>query len=152
MKNGKQIGIALGVALVALGAAYGIGRVQTAGRIDEAERRAATAASTSASAVDVARVNLDICRGNVTRLEARRQLDLALIALDERNFGIAQERLDAARAFLASTKGADPELAKLAADVEATKLVAAEDLGDQRKRLLGFLKRLDELVPPPKSP
>ncbi len=152
MKNAKQIGIAIGVGLVALAAAYGVGRLQTAGRVDDAERRASAAASASATAVDVARANLDVCRGNVTRLEARRQLDLALIALEERNFGIAQERLESSRAFLAATKGGDPELAKLAGEIEATKLVAAEDLGDQRKKLLGLLKRLDELVPAPKNP
>jgi hypothetical protein len=150
--GGKQIAIGVSAALVAVGVAYGVGRVQGSGQIDQAESRARAAASASASAVAASNVAVDIERGKVARLEARRRLHLAIIALEDRNFGIAQEHIGAAQAFLASAKGADPEVQKLVADLGSFKVVASEDVGEERKVVLAFCKRLDDAMPPPKAP
>jgi hypothetical protein len=150
MATGKQTAIFVSVALVCVGAAYGVGRMQTAGKIDEANKRALAAESASASAASSVRMQLEIEKAIVSRLEARRRLHQAVIALDERNFGTAQEHLAAAKTLLASAKGTDPELAKLSADIDALKLVATEDVGEQRTKVLAIVKRLDELVPPAK--
>ncbi|MBI2388702.1 MAG: hypothetical protein HYV09_03710 [Deltaproteobacteria bacterium] len=152
MANGRNIAIGVGVALVTAAGAYGVGWYQGKSRADDAERRAVAASSASASAVSSAGVTLDVERGKVARLEARRRLHLAMIALEDRNFGIAQEHVGSARAFLASAKGADPELQKLGGELEAFKIVATEDVGDQRKALLAFCKRVDDAMPPPKAP
>jgi len=152
MASGKEIAIGVSAAVVAVGLAFGVGRYQGSGRIEDAERRAGVAASASASAVAASSVSADIERGKVARLEARRRLHLAIIALEDRNFGISQEHVAAAKAFLVSAKGADPEVQKLGADLEAFKVVATEDVGEQRKALLAFCKRLDDAMPPPKAP
>ena len=145
--SGKGIGIGVVVALVGIGAAYGVGRLQGRAEVRDAENRAAAAASASASAVALAGVAADIERGKVARLEARRRLHLAMIALDEKNFGIAQDHLVAAKGFLTSAKGSDNELGKLASEIEAMKIAAADDVTEPRAKLLGWVKRIDELMP-----
>ena len=91
---------------------------------------------------------LEIERGKVARLEGRRRLHLALVALEDRNFGIAQEQLGAARTSFVGASGADPELAKIATELEAYKVVATDDVGEQRKKLLDWCRRVDNLMPP----
>lgn len=150
--GGKQIAIGVSAAVVAIGVAWGIGRFQGNAKVEEAERRASAAASASASAVAASSVAAEVERGKVARLEARRRLHLAIIALEDRNFGIAQEHVAAAKAFLLAAKGGDPEVQKLATDLDAFKVVATEDVGDQRKAILAFCKRLDDAMPPPKAP
>jgi hypothetical protein len=148
MATGKQVAIGVSIALVAIAGAYGVGRMQTAAKIDDAEKRAQAADSARAAASASVQVQLSIEKAKVARLEARRRLHMAVIALDERNFGTAQEQLASAKAWLVAAKGEDPELSKLAADIDATKVVATEDVGDQRTKLLAMIKRLDQLVPP----
>jgi hypothetical protein len=148
MANAKGIGIGVVVALACAGAAYGVGRFQGSEKVHDAEARASAAASQSASAVGSTRVALDIERGKVARLEGRRRLHLAIIAMEDRNFGIADENLAAARKNLAGAAGGDPELAKVATDLEGLKIVATDDIGEQRKKLLDLCRRIDNLLPP----
>ena len=148
--SNKGIAIGVVVALATAGAAYGVGRFQGNVRVADAEQRANAATSASASAMALSSVATDIERGKVARLEGRRRLHLAIIALDDRNFGIAQDHLTAARAHFGSAKGKDPELDKLGTEIEAFKIVATDDVGEQRKKVLEWAKRLDELMPPAK--
>lgn len=145
----KGIAIGVGVALLAVGAAYGAGRFQGAAQVDEADRRASAASSASANAVASTRVALDIERGKVSRLEGRRRLHLALLALEERNFGIAQEQLATARKELAGAAGSDNELTKITAELDAFKVVATDDVGAQRTKLLDWCRRLDATLGAP---
>jgi len=146
--NAKATAIGVGVALLFVGAAYGVGRFQGAAKVSEAESRASAASSASASAVASNRVALDIERGKVARLEGRRRLHLAIVAVEDRNFGIADEHLAAARKNFAGAAGGDTELAKIAAELEAFKVVATDDVGEQRKKLLDWCRRVDNLMPP----
>lgn len=146
----KGVGIGVVVALVGIGAAYGVGRYQGNVLVKDAEARAAAAASGSTSAVALASVSADIERGKVARLEARRRLHLAMIALDEKNFGIANDHVAAARAHLLAAEGSDNELGKLAGELEQMKIVAADDVTEPRNKLLAWIKRIDELMPPAK--
>ncbi len=150
MANVKGIAIGIGVAIAAAGIAYGVGRYQGEARVTEAEQRALSAGSASSAAVLGSKVSVDVERGKVARLEARRRMHLALIALDDRNFGTAQEHVTIARSWLASAKGADVEVLKLGADLEAFKVVASEDVGEQRTKMIALCKRLDDLLPPGK--
>lgn len=122
----------IGVSSIAL--AYGIGRLQGLSDAREAMERAE---------------NLE---ARVAHLEARRSLDRSLRALDARNFGIAQEHLDAASTLLqSSTAEPVPELAALMEEVAGAQIVAAGDFGPQRQRLQGLIDRFDRIVPRPEA-
>lgn len=150
MAAAKPIAIAASIAVACVAVAYGVGRMQGATKVDDAEKRLHAVESASASAAAGVHMQLEVERAKVARLEARRRLDMAKTALDEHNFGTAQEHLASAKAWLASAKGSDPELDKLSADIDALKLVATEDVGEQRAKVSALCKRLDELVPPGK--
>jgi hypothetical protein len=148
--SGKGIGIGVVVALAVAGAAYGAGRFQGKAQVEDADRRAALATSASASAMTNANVLVDIERGKVARLEARRRLHIALLALEDKNFGIAQEHLTAARGHLAAAKGGDNEMTKIGSEIEQFKVPTTEDLTEPKKKILEWCKRLDEAMPPTK--
>jgi hypothetical protein len=134
-----------GVAVVVLGTAYATGRLQTASKISDAEERAGAANQ----ARDRTSEDLRGERAEVLRLEARRRLHLALLALEDRNFGIAQAHVDAAAGLLAQgSSGAPAGIGDLQRELAAARLVATEDLGQQRQRLLDVVRRFDTLEPP----
>jgi hypothetical protein len=141
----KRFAIWSGAVLAALGAAYGVGRFQTAQLIDAAEKRTAQALETGKATEQT----LIAERNNTKKLEARRQLHLALIALDQRNFGIAQERLAQASQLLSGHSTG--ELEAVRAQLAASKLVATEDLEAQRGKILDLLRRFDAALPPVKA-
>ena len=88
----NRIIIALVVALVIIVVAYGVGLGQgmrQARAVREMQR-------TAEDQRDAARLEVTTRDATIRELEARRQLHLALMALDERNFGIAQKHLNAA--------------------------------------------------------
>ncbi len=121
----KRALIKFGVLLALLGGAYGFGRCQSA----------------QASSV------LEQVRLRAQQLEARRQLHLALMALEDRNFGTAQKTLSLAGSMLA--KGEPSEgLAKLAGEIANYKFMAGEDISTDRQKLIGWTLRFDELVKP----
>ena len=141
----KTVAVGTAVALVLSLAAYVAGRVQTASRIEDALGRATAADKLR----EQTNVELAHERAKVSRLEARRRLHLALLALDDRNFGIAQGELSAAAALLArGPSESGSELEKLTRDIVAARLVATEDVAVQRQRLLDWARRFDRLVPP----
>jgi len=82
-------------------------------------------------------------------MEARRQVSLALSSVDNRNFGMAQGAVHRAARYLVAARP-EGELSQLAGALDAYRLVATEDLGEQRRQLLAWLGRLDVLVPPSK--
>ncbi len=99
----------------------------------------------------VARADLAERDRGIAQLEARRQLHLALLALDERNFGIAQQHLAQAGTLL-SAPGTPADVSTLGGQVKALTVVAAGDIGQQRAQLLDLARRFDVLVPPPALP
>lgn len=129
--------------LAALGAAYGAGRLQTSQKIDAA--REETAGVTRAK--QATEQTLTEERSKVHRLEARRQVHLALLALEKRNFGIAQEHLERAAKLLAGHVSG--ELESVRASLASFKLLATEDLEAQRGRLLEVTRRFDAALPAP---
>jgi hypothetical protein len=138
--------LVLGVSVVLLvGFAYGLGRLQTEGRIRDAQQ-AVEASSASASAQ---RALLDKTQKRVAELEARRRMALAQVALDERNFGIAEGHLHAAGVLLAQA-ASSRELVELGEQLSRARLAASEDLGAERKAIAGWARRFDERVPPVK--
>ncbi|GAC1299416.1 MAG: hypothetical protein NVS3B20_20800 [Polyangiales bacterium] len=151
MANARGIAIGVGAGLVVAALAYGVGRAQGSAGVDDAERRAATATATSSSAVAAVQGVLEGERNRSALLEARRRLHLAIVALDERNFGIAQEQLDGAHAILVSVERTDPSLQEFAKDLAALKLAASDDVGEQRVKVLALCKKLDARMPTTKK-
>jgi len=84
----------------------------------------------------------------ISHLEARRQLHLALLAVDARNFGTAQQHLDGAATQLNTPGAAAGDLAALRQQIDGMNVVAAGDMESQRQQVLGFVQRFDQLVPP----
>ena len=141
----KKVAIVGGVALATLATAYGVGRLQGAANTRAADERAQGEVDKREQTEGA----LASEKARVQRLEARRRLHLALLALDDRNFGIAQEHVTAAGKLLtASAPEKDSELSKLASEITSEKLVATEDLGVQRGRLVGWARRMDAAMPP----
>ena len=144
---GKRAAILIIGALVLVGMAYGSGLRTSTKRLAEAKQellRVQTQADAARS--DVARRDTTI-----RQLEARRQLHLALIALDERNFGTAQGNLNAS-AILLGNAGGDDEMAALTKQIRGTNLVAAADFSGERQQVLEFARRLDAAIPPDSLP
>ena len=129
------------VLIFAAGAAYVAGRVQTSSLIDTAEKQAETAEQK----VETQKAEAGQLNQLLLRYEARRQMHLVLIALEERNFGIAKEHLAAATASLQKSAPVPAsELAKLVEAMSKYQLVAREDLSTERAVVQGWSKRLDQ--------
>jgi uncharacterized protein HemX len=124
--------------------AYAIGRLQTHGQIEQADAAAqkAQAAAQAAKAESAAKDAV------VRRLEARRLLGQAATALEERNFGIADAALSTSAELLARSRvGSSPALVELEQEMVKFRPVATEDVGVQRARVTGWIKRFDRIVP-----
>jgi hypothetical protein len=132
----KRALIVLAAMVASAGIAYLVGRLQTAGLIHTAEAQTQQAVEAKSSAERA-----------LLRLEARRRLHLCVVALDQRNFGIAEQHLSLAARLLASSKP-EGELEALRARIAGLKLPATDNVGEERKQVLDFAAKLDELVPP----
>ena len=141
----KRVLILSGAIVAGLGAAYGGGRLQGHAAVGESEERVGKA---EAEAQSIKR-DLDAAKAKATQLDARRHLHLALMSMEQRNFGIAQEHVTNAGALLQSTSP-EGELKKLADEIRAFKLTASEDQSKERQALLGFAEKLDKILPPAK--
>lgn len=132
-------------ALVFVAIAYGVGRMQMAPKVKGAEQRAASAAQGAASAKQKESAE----HAKVLQLEARRRLDLALLALDDRNFGIAQADLKAAAGLIeAGHPPKDSALRKLSTEIEKINITVSQDLASERAQIIDLIKRFDRIVPP----
>ena len=125
-----------GVMILAAGASYVTGRIQTAARVDQAEKAATQQNDELATQKRL-----------LLRYEARRRLHLVLIALEAQNFGIAKEhQAAAARLLLQSQPEHASELFKLQDVMTKYQLVAKEDLSTERAVVLEWAKRLDQVL------
>jgi hypothetical protein len=140
----KRVLAGLGAFLASVSIAYAAGRVQTRTQIQDAESHAKDLDTKRLAGVQDLRVE----HQKVQRLDARRHLHLSLLALDERNFGIAQSEL-AATGKLLSDSAPEPnsDLSKIATEVQKHKLVATEDLSVQRQKLVGWARAIDSALP-----
>lgn len=141
--------------VVGLAVAYGVGMWQRSSALAaQAESHAATVAAKDAeiaagaarvAAAERATVAAD-SRGAL--IKARLAIFQALIDLDQRNFGVASERLrDAAAQFDAvdaAVIGLDPAmLSTLKAEIAGTQVLVATDFEQQRLQLLELAARID---------
>jgi uncharacterized protein HemX len=132
-------------ALICALIAYAVGRLQTHSQISEAQ----AATKSLEQRLEQAKAESQAKDAVVRRLEARRLLGQAATALEERNFGIAEAALSAGAALLArSRQGSPPGLVELEQEMAKFRPMATEDVGAQRVRVLGWIKRFDQIVPP----
>lgn len=143
----KRAAILILGTLIVIAISYGSGMRANVRRAAVAEDRE----KAKIGELAVARADLAERDRKITQMEARRQLSLALVALDERNFGIAQQHLAQAGALL-SAPGTQGDLSALGGQVKEMSVIAAGDIGQQRARLLDFARRFDVLVPPAPLP
>jgi hypothetical protein len=132
--------------LIVIAMAYGSGMRATARKVKAKD----AVLGETRSRLSALQVRSDAQAAAINRLEARRHLHLALLALDERNFGIAQQHVETAAARLqaAADSQRSGDAAALSSDIKNTQLLAAGgDLGAQRERVLTFARRLDALLP-----
>lgn len=145
LKQWQQILIWLGVIVVSSGVSYAVGRVQTAKQIEVAEAKA----TSSEQQAQARSKDVKAEQATVQRLEARRRMHLMLLAIDERNFGIARQHQQAvARLLEASQPPPESDLGKLTRDIAAFRLVATEDLGAPRATVLSWSRQFDKALPP----
>ena len=151
----KRVGMIAGAAVALLASSYGVGRAQGAHEVSRVEATARAAQARMDGSARNLRSQVERLEGEVGRarhatalVEGRRQLGLALLALDERNFGIAQGQIDAARAALRDVGGADdPGLGEVARSLAGLNVIAAGDFADQRARVLAIVRAFDLHLP-----
>jgi hypothetical protein len=137
--------IAVGVMLVVAVVFYVIGRMQGRAPVPALEARASGAEAQAAFVEDRALLN-----------EALALTYRAVLDLDDRNFGLANERLHAAARVLNGLSGVDgTAVDELRRQMAETNLAVAEDLAGQRARVLAFAAEIEALLqdrPPDASP
>lgn len=146
----RSLVIAFLISVAGIAVAYGAGRLQGAARISDAEAKTAEATQKGQSKARALEADLAASRKKVLQVEASRQLYLSLVALDQRNFGIAQQRIKKAGQVLAqSAPSQGGALAQLAKAMVESNLVATENISGQRDEILRWATQIDALVPPP---
>jgi len=148
----KRLLMMFGLFLLCVASAYGYGRWQGAKVVAGVQAAVAGERDSAVARVGQARSELTDLRGQVQLLQARRHLDRALMAIDERNFGTATDALHTAGGELAAIQtppsGADPAvLSRLAQELQSVRLVVAENFSEQRGRIMGWIRELDAQFP-----
>jgi hypothetical protein len=148
----KRYLMMLAVFVLSVAGAYGYGRWQGAQAAAGAQAQAADYREDAAASAIAAEREMAQLRGRNEMLQARRRLHLALMALDERNFGTARGHLVAASGNLSAVQdlppGADTTaLAHLAKELQSARLIATEDFAEQRNRISGWVRELDAQFP-----
>lgn len=141
---------AAGVLLAAM--FYVVGRWQERGRAEAA--REEWIAQTASLEQELARTreSLSTAETRIALLRARALLFEAALELERRNFGTANERLNAAAARLSALSGGAPgvdtaTLEQLRQQIAATDLRVASNLAGQRARVLEFASQIASLLP-----
>jgi hypothetical protein len=142
----RIIALVLGFAVL-LGGAYAVGRADAGSKTEAVKEQAAAAQATHQQATANLAAQVQSERRRIVLLEARRRIHVALIALDERNFGIASQELDGAGSMMSTVEGAaDGPIAELSARLHGYKTVVTNDLGSQRAEIVAFAKKLDVVL------
>lgn len=148
----RRIAITAGVILAVALAVYLAATWQERGRasatVAELEQRiTALEADRDSTAAD-----LSTAEARIQLLRARALLFETALDLERRNFGVANERLDAASERLASVDAgaagiSEPQLEALRSQIAEADLRVAEDLAGQREQILGYARQLEEMMP-----
>lgn len=155
------------VLVLVVGISYSLGYGARQPEIDQARQRADAAEAEASAAEEQAqqalaraqeeRLAITNLRESLSRrislLEARRLVSLALTDLDARNFGLTQQRLQAAASYLEAVGGqvAGPRaerIRELAGRLRDHRIPVGDNLQEARATLLAFLDELDRILGP----
>lgn len=148
----KRPAIWLGVVMLAFVGGFLWAKVAGNQALSEAKSEYETTLSSKDTALQESDTALSRSQARVQILAAYRDLHLALMALEERNFGTANDHLNRAAKTLTavSEPGAGEGEVQIAHQVGeailAWKPDVSQDVGKQRHTVLGFAGRLDPLV------
>lgn len=169
--NAKTIAIIVAIGVVLAAGGYGAGRLIGAERTSEVEREgeAEVAAVTTRLEERATKLQGELrdARQEATArqerlesqlaeqsqraalLEARRHLGQVLLSLDDRNFGIGQQRLSSAISQLEQGVGDDERLRAYLEELREAEVVVAGNLQAQRGRFRELVDQLDRLLDEP---
>lgn len=142
----RNVLIAVGSGLILVAIAYGIGRAQGLVEVKKVREQAEASEDKLEAQIGKLRAELETTRKRIALLEARRGLSQALNALEGRNFGVAHKKLEFAAQTMSGASD-DEALKKLSATLSTHKLVATENVGEQRDQLVSWMDAFDERVP-----
>lgn len=143
-RSKKLLGIAI-IIVVMCGACYLVGYLHGMSGVAELRAQLGEVQKVAQSSQMQLSKQLESEKQHCLTLEARRSLDQAVVALDARNFGIAEKQVQKASHWLVAAH-AEARLAELAKTLETFHLVATEDLGPQRKQLADWVVLIDQMV------
>lgn len=131
---------------------YVVGRWQERGRAEAAREEWIAQAASLEQEVARTRESLSAAETRIALLRARALLFEAALELERRNFGTANERLNAAAARLSALRGEAPgvdsaALEQLRQQIATTDLRVASNLAGQRARVLEFASQIASLLP-----
>lgn len=143
--------IALVVVIVLGAGLYFAGRWQERGNAEAAREVMEARLREVMDERDRAQADLAAVQARLRLVQARALLFEAALDLERRNFGIANERLDAVTAQLERVRGGSgvadsAALGVLQREVAGMDLRVAENLAEQRSRVLDLAARLDALL------
>jgi hypothetical protein len=133
-------------ALVAGATGYAVAHAKARSALSAADEREKALQSAHATGETASRKANEKLSTRVRLLEARRTLNGALLAVEERNFGTAQERLRAAGNAQLKDAGEDTALKQAAERTHAFRIGVAEDIGEQRDRLVALSREVDQAL------
>jgi hypothetical protein len=138
----RKRGLITLIALATVGLAYGIGRLQGALALRNAEEK-------HASELGAFKSDLSTCDRERGLLSARRSLSLVALDLDRRNFGVAEtHRKEAMQALEQRALGALPGVAGIAATIRSLDLSVNPDPGETRNQVIAATEALDRIELP----
>lgn len=148
----KAFGILLLVALIGVAGAYFYGLSQGRAALGAQKSDYETQLQSAREETQKSKDEVVAMNNRVRLLDAQNSLYRAAVALDRRNFGIANTSLQNAARSLGEVKEA-PEVPfarvqSLAATLQKTNINVAVNLQTQRERLLGFAEQMQDLVVP----
>jgi hypothetical protein len=141
--------VVLGVLAGALGLAvsYGVGRAEGAAKVSATEQKAEAKQADLTKNTSTLKQELFARDVRIAKLEARRRVHQAELALERDNFGTARSHLEEAHRLL---KGLAPspgsELEELTLALASFELGVAKDSSTQRKALKQLAASLDDLL------
>jgi hypothetical protein len=132
---------AIGLTATAGGVGYGVAYGQGRDSLQQVEAAALAASTARAQTERTAQAQADQHADRVRLLEGRRDLHRVLLALDERNFGIAREALERGGSSISAVKRA--EIESIAGRFVAFEMNVSDDIGAQRSVLVQIVRDLD---------
>ncbi len=143
--------ITLGIAIVIGVALYFVGLKQGQSELAAQKTHYEQQVQAGKTALDKSQAELAGVRNHNHLMQARVALYRTAIDLDQRNFGIANQRLHAVAEALDQIKtadgGIDPEkIAALRKSIAASNVNVATNLQQQRAQILDFAARLDAIA------